>query len=538
MPQYMDQSLASIVQSANSILVFADSLLHPCFYAQWAELEVLLAKYGKKLIVTTADMKILERLSAAESSLSSTRKNLYRAIYKSLLAKSLAGNSASRTVRIEKMSLTSQSAMAAFSKFFDDLFELYPRICVFTQSPDWKSFLSCYPKTQIVVHSFIVNAPQISPSSDDNPEKSETNTGLSRIDTDTPSEEQSPIERVLWTDSGEKVQVCERFNGGAEGAIHKTRRLGYVAKIYHTPPSYTMCSKLKAMVQLQPTLQHIAYPVNTLRDTENKIVGVLLPYAVGRQLSVVLGCDYKTGNYRLAKEYPYLNIRTFIRIAKSVAMQVEALHQLGIILGDINLENVLVELPKKTSGEIITWLVDIDSVQFREYPCCVERPAFVHPRHLQSSSQIRSYTKSLADDNFALSVLIFMTLMRGAGPYQAPRTNIEEATRRCQFPYVDAAKRELFPPNSSIKNWNQLPENLQATFRRAFFSANQNPDLLQIPTSREWVDILASALYSTDIRHVSSNNNSILFRRSSERSPLYEERKDGKYREGVNSIVD
>ncbi len=541
MPQYMDQSLASIVQSANSILVLADSLLHPYFYAQWAELEVLLAKSGKKVIVTTADMEMLERLSAAKSLVNPTRKKQYRSIYKSLLAKNSAKNPANRTVRIEKASLTTQTVL---SRFLNRLLKNCSKICVFTQSSDKKAFLSDYAKGQISVYSFIENMPPIFSPSEAEYEKAESaqqetepskpNVGLSRGDETTTEEMQSRVERILWTNAGEQVQVCERINAGAEGTIHKTRNPGYVAKIYHKPPSYTKCSKLKAMVRLHPTLQHIAYPINTLLDSENKIVGVLLPYAEGRRLSVALAYNSVTDNYQLARTYPYLSIRTFMRIAKSVAMQVEALHQLGIILGDINLENVLVELPKNKNGKITTWLVDIDSAQFREYPCCVERPAFVHPRHLQDASQSRSYTKRLSDDNFALSVLIFAALMRGAMPYQAPQTDIEEATRLCQFPYADADKRELFHPKSAIKNWNQLPENLQTTFCRAFLSAHQNPEELQIPTPLEWGDILESALATTTIRRTHNS-----FRREkSGRSPLYEERKDGKIRDDFNPIVD
>lgn len=546
MPQYMDQSLTRIVQSANCIVVLADSLLHPYFYEQWAELEVLLAKSGKKLVVTTASMEILKSALEAENLLQPTRKKQCRLIYKSLLAKSSAKNPANKTVRIEEVTLALQSFMTEFSELLNRLLKQYQKICVFTQSLDWKSFLSSYAKTQIAVHSFVENTPQTSSSSEvwsektkDTQQKSyvtkvETKAVSLRIDKVTSDEDQSPVERILWTNAGEQVQVCERINAGAEGTIHKTRNPGYVAKIYHKPPSHTKCSKLKAMVQLHPTLQHIAYPVNTLLDSENKIVGVLLPYAEGRRLSVALAYNSVTDNYQLARTYPYLNIRTFMRIAKSVAMQVEALHQLGIILGDINLENVLVELPKNKSGKIVTWLVDIDSAQFREYPCCVERPAFVHPRHLQSTSQTRSYTKTLVDDNFALSVLIFATLMRGARPYQAPQTNIEEATRLCQFPYADADKRELFPSKSVIKNWNQLPINLQTAFCRAFFSANQNPDELQLPTPLEWVDTLEAALATTVIRRTHNS----LRRENSGRSPLYEERKDGKIRDDFNPIVD
>ena len=67
------------------------------------------------------------------------------------------------------------------------------------------------------------------------------------------------------------------------------------------------------------------------------------------------------------KHFPSGKRSELVQLAVTVLEKIQALHQAGVLLGDINLNNFLMVSPREI------WLVDCDSYQVGGYPCPVMR---------------------------------------------------------------------------------------------------------------------------------------------------------------------
>lgn len=279
------------------------------------------------------------------------------------------------------------------------------------------------------------------------------------------------------------------FAGGGEGDIYDIFTMPtYVAKVYKQDErTIDRERKLSVMVSNKPNvMEQYAWPLDVLYENNGQFIGYIMPKINGKE--------------KLRNIYVYDNRKgkpwsLYIAIAKNLAAAVYNVHEIHLVVGDLNPENILVN-----PNDGMVTLVDTDSYHIsdsgRTYRCRKAMPEFVAPE-LQDihfpSAPLPTFTQE--SDCFALSVLIFALLMNGSHPYSCkvisgsaskfqPIDNIKNGN--CAF-FTDSRSSNMdIPPYAP--DLNSLPDNIQKLFRRAFVSGHKNHSLR--PSAEEWYKAL------------------------------------------------
>ncbi|MBC7880789.1 MAG: protein kinase [Anaerolineae bacterium] len=277
---------------------------------------------------------------------------------------------------------------------------------------------------------------------------------------------------------------------GGEGTVFAAgNRLA--AKIYRNPSEATQ-RKLKAMLaktsanSLANQDVSIAWPLDLLIDEADQIVGFLMPQALASRPIV----DYYNPKTRLGFS-PFFSYRDLHRTARNLAAALEKLHAQGYVVGDLNESNILV-----TQSAHVT-LVDADSIQVIDgetlYHCRVGKAEFMPPE-LQGQS-LSTITRTTEQDNFALAILIFQTLMEGSHPYAGIYTGEGEPPSLSarigvgHFPYSD--QPIPYRPSPLALPFTILHPKLQAFFQSCFVDSQESPQ--NRPTAAHWREALTIA---------------------------------------------
>lgn len=142
---------------------------------------------------------------------------------------------------------------------------------------------------------------------------------------------------------------------------------------------------------------------------------------------------------------------------------IAGLHRAGIVVGDCNDLNVLVD------GRRVH-LIDVDSYQFGAFPCSMFSERFVDPRLCDSGALVPVRPHDPASDWFAFAVMAFRTLL-GVGPWGGVHQP-KDASLRCP-PTLRALRRlwvlakDVVYPRAA-RPAAVLPDELVEVFRQIF----------------------------------------------------------------------
>jgi WD40 repeat protein len=304
--------------------------------------------------------------------------------------------------------------------------------------------------------------------------------------------------RVRTERTGRIFDLHEPLRSGGEGAIYEVPHYpNLVAKVYHaqrrTPERIAKLQIMVAHPPVNPTehLNHpsIAWPTELLRDiATNQLVGFVMPRV--RQM-LPLSEVYNPRARR--RQLPLFNYRYLVRTARNLCAAVQAVHQAGYVIGDLNESNVLV------SDQALVTLVDADSFQVRDpetgvvYRSLVGKPEYTPPE-LQGYS-FADVDRQPEHDAFALAVLIFRLLMEGFHPFDGVYRGRGEPPemgariRNGYFPY--ARGRTGIEPSPLAPPFEMLHPDLQALFVRCFEEGHRNRSVR--PRVEDWLAALEGA---------------------------------------------
>ena len=298
------------------------------------------------------------------------------------------------------------------------------------------------------------------------------------------------------TDSlGNAVELGNLIGKGGEGNVYEVLgNSSAVAKIYHDKPlSEEQFCKLDWMVgKRTSSLSKIAaWPESVLRDRRgNEPCGLIMPKVdKSRQLHELYG----TTNRRL--HFPEVRWHHLLLASRNLAAAFHTLHEQGIVVGDVNQGNLMVNHNYQVR------FIDCDSFQVvdgdRTFYCPVGTPHFTPPE-LQSQS-LGGVQRTTQHDAFGLAVLIFHLIFVGRHPFAGRFRGegdllIEEAIAERRFAFSrDREETMVEPPPYSLQ-LDDVSKGLGDLFERAFRTGGVNGTLR--PTPEEWVKELDAVMSS------------------------------------------
>ncbi|MCA9258695.1 MAG: hypothetical protein KDA61_05830, partial [Planctomycetales bacterium] len=240
--------------------------------------------------------------------------------------------------------------------------------------------------------------------------------------------------------------------------------------------------------------QIAAWPRGVLYDAKTRVACGLLMAKVDKARP--LHELYGTSNRR--RHFPDAAWHHLLLAARNVAAAFHTLHERGVVVGDVNQGNLLVD------GRMCVHLIDCDSFQITEdakvFGSPVGTPHFTPPE-LQGI-QLREVRRTVDHDGFGLAVLVFHLLFLGRHPFagryrRSGEMPIERAIAERRFAFSrqkDAT--QVDPPTASLL-LEDLPSSLADLFERAFRA--ESADGARRPRPEEWVQQLEALMKQREI---------------------------------------
>ncbi|WP_322762953.1 hypothetical protein [Frankia sp. Cr2] len=309
----------------------------------------------------------------------------------------------------------------------------------------------------------------------------------------------------LFTSTGDELSLGPTLGKGGEGSVHQINGdSNHVAKLYHKIPDGDRQEKLRLMASLRDAdvRKFVAWPVETLHvDRGGPVRGFVMPTAGS---CVPVHQLYNPGHRK--QEQPQLSWKNLLVTARNTADGFAAVHQRGLVVGDVNENSVMVA---PNNGHVM--LIDADSFQVnadgRVFPCLVGVPDFTPPE-LHAVGDFSRMVRTANHDNFGLAILIFQLLLGGRHPFAGRplRNDVgnDMSTDISGFRFADAldnSSRGLVPPPTAVPV-TILPAVIHGMFTQAF----TEPGIQHRPTAREWVLALDKLRPQTAVCHANSHH--------------------------------
>ena len=298
----------------------------------------------------------------------------------------------------------------------------------------------------------------------------------------------------LETEDKEIVSLGKQLAQGGEGTVYETND-GQVAKIYvqHCLTRWRR-EKLGRMVQHKLKFSGICWPTHLLYNQQHEFVGFTMPKAEGKVLQTAV-CIKKTQQ----KYFPDWTKYETIQLCLTILEKIHYLHAHNVLLGDINLLNILV----KSSTDV--YFVDTDSYQIEEFPCPVGTITFTAPE-VQKRKHV-DYLKTLGNENFAVATLLFMIMLPGKAPYT--QQDGESGVRNIldmQFPYAYEENTTGRAPEGPWRYiWSHLPYKMKKAFYETFMIGQAHSTEATRYSVDDWIQIFNSYAYSLK-KHMVNND--------------------------------
>lgn len=298
---------------------------------------------------------------------------------------------------------------------------------------------------------------------------------------------------------GTPQAIAKEIARGGEGTLYAlTARPSVVVKLYHPEllarRGEKVREKIEAMLPLRQrfTNASVAWPAISVFGESGDWCG----YAMQRAEGVPLA---KLAHPMLFRRYvPDLNRNHVVRFLLEIVKTLGRLHDLGVCVGDINLNNFLYD---HGTGRVT--LIDCDSYQVTVdnliHHCLVIAPDMMPPEH--HGVDLKQVLRTSESDLFSLAILIFRCLMLGRHPYDfVGGGTVVENLCRGHFPYgtggAAPGRAGAIPAGPWYLIWSHLNYDLKTLLIRTLKDGASDPAVRARPS--EW--LIALEKYAHGLR--------------------------------------
>ena len=281
------------------------------------------------------------------------------------------------------------------------------------------------------------------------------------------------LHRQVFDATGKAVALGPLLASGGEGSVYPLAdRPEVLVKLYHPARLAQTGSRLKAKIEAAITLRQripelqrlpLAWPQLTVFDSKGNWLGYAMRRAAGRPIR-----GFRNPAL-VRRDFPGLGRAALARALCGLIATVQTLHRHQIFLGDINLDNFLLDM---ANGHF--WLIDCDSFQLTLdavcSPCPVGQESMIPPEH--QGQDLASVCRTPESDTFSLTVLVFMVLMSGRHPFEhVGGSRVADNIRQGHFPYgqsIRPGSQGAIPLGPWYNRWSHLSYQLKTIFMQTF----------------------------------------------------------------------
>ena len=469
--------LESLLQDKIETRVFVDTctLMHPKFEKFLAKVVSILSLYGYKLVVPWSCIEELNKHKTNPKLKSKAEKALkeLESIYQYV---DIRGNEADGT-----------HADNVFLRVFTQLRTKY-RLVLISEDWDLKSDILKLNSSKSVKghHIYVYGVNDIMGVSKTYTKKKSYFHLCTKLttcpDTIVTISELPKVGDVVFDKVKSPIRLVEKISEGGEGCVYKTSKSkDIVAKIYFDKKLTShKQSKIDSIIDSGLSIDGVCFPTTHLYNSKGVFVGYLMPKAEGKKLDISV---FK-GERGMERCFDSWTREDLVSLAISILSIIKKIHESGILIGDINGSNILVNSPTEV------YFVDTDSFQINDYPCPVGTMEFTAPEI--QGKDYNSFLRTIGNENFAIAVLLFRIMMFGLNPYaQQGGAGIEHniKTGDFSFPYKENSNNKI-PKGDWCFFWSHLFFKLKEHFYYTFRKGESRFDETKRPGVDIWLDDL------------------------------------------------
>lgn len=233
-------------------------------------------------------------------------------------------------------------------------------------------------------------------------------------------------------------------------------------------------SKIELLVGSGLQAKGLCIPSATVHNAAGEFVGYVMPRASGREARTIFNIR------KLEKDFPTWRKSDLVDICISFLKQVEYLHSMNVILGDINPKNLMIDDRKNV------FIIDADSWQLEGYPCPVGTPMYTSPAMLGKT--YADDLRTMEDELFAVATMLFQIVMTGQFPYMRTGTDgdMVQLIREGNFAFQYENRNNKDQPDGDWRFiWSHIHKPVKDLFWHTFHKEGRY--YKKRPTATEWL---------------------------------------------------
>ncbi len=239
-----------------------------------------------------------------------------------------------------------------------------------------------------------------------------------------------------------------REYAGGEGVCYRTYHNLFCKLYFKDHMTYVNFKRLQTMVEMGCTMPNIAWPLDLLYHN-NRFVGYVM-HELNDVRSLDELRDDNFSGFRILDRF--IIARNFLRI-------IEYLHRRNILVGDMKLDNIMVE------RDASVHIIDAGSFQVEDYPCDVCHKEYTELIYMEDD--LKKILRSVREEYFPINKILFEILMMKGPFYSKENAEIDgDGSREFTYPMTPPEQGEQLPYH--LRVWYALSPSMRQFFYRYF----------------------------------------------------------------------